>query len=168
MAVDPATTDNETSDEHGIIVASKYEAENTFSVDADYTRKGSPLTWAQAVISAVENNNADAVVIETNQGGDLCESNLRNAGYNGRIIKVHAKKGKTLRAEPVVALYELGYIQHKGGMIKAEEEMLDFDPVTQKSNGRSPNRVDALVYALTELAGIGGDLSKLLKMAMGG
>ena len=167
VSVDPATTDNESSDEHGIIVASKYEGENQYSVDADYTRKGSPLTWANAVISAVNDSDADAVVIETNQGGDLCESNLRNAGYNGRIIRVHAKKGKTLRAEPVVALYELGYIRHKGGMLKAEEEMLDFDPVTQKSNGRSPNRVDALVYALTELAGVGGDLSELLKLAMG-
>ena len=110
---------------------------------------------------------ADAIVIETNQGGDMCESNLRNAGYQGRVIRVHASKGKVLRAEPVVALYELGLVAHKGGMIQCEEEMLDFDPVTQLANGSSPNRVDAAVHALTELAGLGADMGQLLDMAMG-
>lgn len=167
VAVDPATTNNESSDEHGIIVGSEYPG-SKYSLDADFSRKGSPLTWGQAVIAAVEAHDADAVVIETNQGGDLCESNLRNAGYKGRIIRVHACKGKTLRAEPVVSLYELGLVQHKGGMLKCEDEMLDFDPVTQKSNGKSPNRVDAGVYALTELAGVTGDIGQLLDMAMGG
>lgn len=165
VSVDPATTNTETSDEHGIIVGTEYEG-TRFSLDADFTRKGSPLTWAKAVIEAVEQNSADAVVIETNQGGDMCEENLRNAGYDGRVIRVHAKKGKALRAEPVVALYELGYVQHKGGMLKCEEEMLDFDPVTQKSNGVSPNRVDAAVYALTELSGGGDNLGELLAMAI--
>lgn len=166
VAVDPATTNNESSDEHGIIVASEYP-DKKYSLDADYSRKGSPLTWAQAVIAAVEDHEADAVVIETNQGGDMCESNLRNAGYKGRVIRIHAAKGKALRAEPVVSLYELGLVHHKAGMLKCEDEMLDFDPVTQKSNGRSPNRVDAAVYALTELAGITGDIGQLLDMAMG-
>lgn len=166
VAVDPATTNTESSDEHGIIVGSEYPG-NKYSLDADFSRKGSPLTWGQAVIAAVEAHDADAVVIETNQGGDLCESNLRNAGYTGRILRVHASKGKTLRAEPVVSLYELGRVQHKGGMLKCEDEMLDFDPVTQKANGKSPNRVDAAVYALTELAGVTGDIGQLLDMAMG-
>lgn len=154
VAVDPATTNNESSDEHGIIVGSEYK-DNKYSLDGDYSRKGSPLAWAKAVIAAVEAHDADAVVIETNQGGDMCESNLRNAGYTGRIIRVHASKGKTLRAEPVVSLYELGLVWHKGGMSRCEDEMLDFDPVSQKSNGKSPNRVDAAVYVLTELFKIG-------------
>ena len=166
VAVDPATTDKETSDDHGIIVASEYPAKR-YSLDADYTRKGSPKTWADATIAAVNDHKADAVVIETNQGGDMCESNLRNNGYLGRIIRVHAKKGKTLRAEPVVALYELGKVMHKGGLSTCEDEMMDFDPVEQKSNGNSPNRVDAAVYALTELSGITGDIGQLLDMAMG-
>lgn len=167
VAVDPATTNNEKSDEHGIIVGSEYPGKK-YSLDGDYSRKGSPLTWAEAAIAAVEAHEADAIVIETNQGGDMCESNLRNAGYKGRILRVHAAKGKTLRAEPVVALYELGLVQHKGGMLKCEEEMLDFDPVSQKSNGKSPNRVDAGVYVLTELAGLTGDIGQLLDMAIGG
>ena len=166
VAVDPATTNNESSDEHGIIVGSEYPG-GKYSLNADYTRKGSPLVWAEAVIAAVDQHEADAVIIETNQGGDMCESNLRNAGYKGRILRVHAKKGKTLRAEPVVALYELGFVQHKGGMLKCEDEMLDFDPVSQKSDGKSPNRVDAAVYVLTELSGITGDIGQLLDMAMG-
>lgn len=167
VAVDPATTNTETSDEHGIIVGSEYPG-NKYSLDADYTRRGSPLTWAEATIAAVEQNNADAVVIETNQGGDMCETNLRNSGYTGRIIRVHAKKGKTLRAEPVVGLYEMGRVWHKAGLSLVEDEMLDFDPVTQKSNGVSPNRVDASVYALSELAGVGLSMSELLKLSMGG
>ena len=167
VAVDPATTNTESSDDHGIIVGSEYLGKK-YSLDADYSRKGSPLTWGNAVIAAVDAHEADAVIIETNQGGDMCESNLRNAGYNGRIIRVHATKGKTLRAEPVVSLYELGLVHHKGGMLKCEDEMLDFDPISQKSNGKSPNRVDAAVYALTELAGVTGDIGQLLDMAMSG
>lgn len=166
VAVDPATTDKETSDEHGIMVGSEYPGKK-YSLDADYTRRGSPKTWAEATIAAVNDHNADAVVIETNQGGDMCEANLRNNGYTGRIIRVHAKKGKTLRAEPVVALYEMGRVQHKGGLATAEDEMMDFDPVEQKSNGKSPNRVDAAVYVLTELSGIGNDIGQLLDLAMG-
>lgn len=166
VAVDPATTNNETSDEHGIIVGSEYPGKK-YSLDADYTRKGSPLDWANAAIAAFRDHDADAIVIETNQGGDMCESTLRNAGYEGRIIRVHASKGKTLRAEPVVSLYELGAVQHKGGLSRCEDEMLDFDPVTQKSGGRSPNILDAAVYVLTELSGIKGNMGQLLDMAIG-
>jgi hypothetical protein len=166
VAVDPATTNTEQSDEHGIIVGSEYPGKE-YSLDADYSRKGSPLQWAEAAIHAYEYHDADAIVIETNQGGDMVESTLVNAGYTGRIIRVHAKKGKTLRAEPVVGLYELGRVSHKPGLGDCEDEMEDFDPVTQKSNGHSPNRVDAAVYVLTELSGVGLDLDDLLKMAIG-
>jgi len=166
VAIDPATTNTETSDEHGIIVGSELP-DKRYSLDADYTRKGSPKAWAEAAIFAYNHHNADAMLIETNQGGDMCESNLRNNGFEGRIIRVHAKKGKTLRAEPVVSLYELDRVMHRGGLGKTEDEMLDFDPVTQLSDGHSPNRVDAGVYVLTELSGITDNLEDLLKLAMG-
>lgn len=167
VAVDPAATNTKTSDEHGIVVATQYDS-GLYSVDADYSRKGSPKTWADAVIAAVQMHDADAVVIETNMGGDMCESNLRNNGYIGRIIRVTAKKGKALRAEPVVSLYEMGLVRHKSGLAVMEDEMLDFDPIEQKSNGKSPNRVDAAVYALTELSGADElTVSDLLKMAVG-
>lgn len=166
VAVDPATTNTKTSDEHGIVVGKEHVGKK-YTLECDYSRKGSPKTWAEAAIAAYENNEADAIVIETNQGGDMCEENLRNNGFTGRVIRVHASKGKVLRAEPVVSLYELGYIAHKGGLLHLEEEMLDFDPVTQLSDGHSPNRVDAAVYALTELSGIGDNFDDLLNMAMG-
>lgn len=166
VGIDPATTNTEVSDEHGILVGSEYP-DKKYSLDADYTRKGSPLTWAEAAIEAYNQHDADAIIIETNQGGDMCESTLRNAGFTGRIIRVTAKKGKALRAEPVVGLYELGLVWHKPGLSNAEDEMMDFDPITQKSNGKSPNRVDALVYVLTELSGVTSDLGSLLEMAIG-
>lgn len=164
VAVDPATSNDETSDDHGIVVSSQIEP-LLFTVDADYTRKGSPKQWAETSIQAYEKHEADAIVIEVNQGGDMCEDTLRNAGYKGRIIRVHATKGKTVRAEPIAALYELGYVKHRSGLLLLEDEMLDFDPLTGKSNGKSPNRVDALVWALTELSG-DGTLTDLLKLAL--
>ena len=154
VAVDPAVSNDETSDEHGIVVASKYEKDQ-YSVDADYSCKGSPLDWANRAIFAYTKHDAYAIVIETNQGGDMCESTLRNAGFKGKIVKVTATKGKTLRAEPIAALYELGYVRHNNGLLMLEEEQLDFDPVEQKSAGKSPNRLDAAVWALTELSGVG-------------
>lgn len=165
VAVDPATTNTEVSDEHGIMVGSKY-SDKEFSLDADYTRRGSPKTWADAAIFAYNTHNADAIVIETNQGGDMCEDTLRNAGFKGRVMRVTAKKGKALRAEPVVALYEQGMVAHKAGLSNAEDEMMDFDPVSQKASGKSPNRVDAAVYVLAELAGI--RFGEMQKIKLGG
>ncbi len=180
VSIDPATTNNPDSDEHGIGVATIYDDPNfyrwadnkvaekppRFSIDADYTMKGGPKDWAERAIAAHEHHDADAIVIETNQGGDMCEDTLRNAGYKGRVIRVTATKGKVLRAEPVVALYELGYVQHKPGLSDVDEEMLDFDPLTGKSNGKSPNRVDWVVWALTELADLDNSFEDLLAMAV--
>jgi hypothetical protein len=165
IAIDPATTNNPKSDLHGIIAATSY-GKDEYSVDADYSRKGKPSEWAFAAMEAHKQHDADAIIIETNQGGDMCVETLRNAGYKGHIIRVHASKGKTLRAEPIAALYEQDFVSHKAGLGDAEEEMLNFDPITQLSDGKSPNRLDAVVYALTELSG-GIDLAGLLKMAMG-
>ena len=155
-----------TSDEHGITVESIH-GENQYTVDADYTRKGSPKDWADTAIWAYNHHAADGIVIETNQGGDMCEDTLRNNGYTGKVIRVHASKGKVPRSEPIAALYELGYVKHKAGLLKLEDEMLDLDPVTGLSNGISPNRVDSTVWGLTELSGGEIGLDELLKMAMG-
>lgn len=164
VSVDPAVSNNETSDEHGIIVASKH-GENQYTIDGDYTLRGSPKEWAQRAIYAYNKNDANAIVIETNQGGDMCEDTLRNAGFTGHIIRVHAAKGKTARAEPIAALYELGFVKHKNGLLLLEDEMLDFDPISGKSAGKSPNRVDAAVWALSELNG--DDSRALLELALG-
>ena len=151
VSIDPAASNTKTSDEHGIGVASSH-GKDKYTVNADYTRKGTPKEWADAAIYAYETHKANAIVIETNQGGDMATDTLRNAGYKGVIIKVHAAKGKVTRAEPIAALYAQNYVRHAPGLEKLEEEQLDFDPVTGLANGRSPNRVDWCVWALTELS----------------
>lgn len=163
VAVDPAVTNKAESDEHGIIVVSDHGG--IYTADGDYTSKGSPKKWADRAISAYNKHSADAIVVETNQGGDMCEDTLRNAGYNGRVIRVHASKGKIARAEPIAALYEQGKVKHKSGLLLLDDELLELDAITGLSSGKSPNRVDALVWGLTELSG-GTDVNKLLRMSM--
>lgn len=148
VAVDPAVTNNADSDETGIVVASKYE--NRYKVEADYTCKTSTQRWATIAIDAYDRHDADAMVVETNQGGDLVENVLRLNGFQGRLIKVHAKKGKALRAEPIVALYEQGLVCHAPNLDNLESEQMEWVPHVTPD---SPNRIDACVYALTELSG---------------
>lgn len=147
VAVDPATTENENSDDTGIVVAST-DGENAL-VEADYTLKASPTAWANKVIWAYDKHEADAIVVETNQGGDMIETILRSLGFKGKIIKIHAKKGKALRAEPVSGLYEQGRVRHvEKGLTELEDEYQEWVPGVTKE---SPNRIDAAVYAITEL-----------------
>ena len=150
IAVDPAVTNNEDSDETGIVAASSY-TDNNFSVDADYTCKVSTQQWALRAIEAYNYHDADAIVAEVNQGGDLVSDALRNNGFGGRIIKIHASKGKYARAEPVAALYEQGRVKHAAGLGDYESEIMSYVPFAVK---KSPNRLDAGVYALRELSGI--------------
>ena len=163
VAVDPAVTNNPNSDETGIIVATKSGID--CRVDADYTCKESTQTWVLRAINAYNDHNADAIVAETNQGGDLVENVLRLNGFEGRFIKIHAKKGKALRAEPVVALYEQGRVAHADGLEDLESEMMEWVPMNTKE---SPNRIDAAVYAITELTGVNSQFSELLELAIGG
>lgn len=151
VAVDPATTASDESDETGIVAASSYGSGDNrqYSVDGDYSGKYSPNSWALKAIGAYEEHNADAIVIETNQGGDMAESTLRNAGFKGRIVRVHASKGKFARAEPISALYEQGRVAHKGALYLLENQLMEYVPATAK---KSPDRLDAAVWALTELA----------------
>ena len=151
VGIDPATTTEESSDLTGIVVASKYERDE-YSADEDCSGKYTPLQWAKRAMKAYDDHDADAVVIETNQGGDMCVSNLRNAGFTGRVIRVHASRGKHARAEPIVSLYEQGRVYHDADadLTELESEMLEYVPSSVK---KSPDRMDALVWALTELAG---------------
>ncbi|MER2974136.1 DNA-packaging protein [Klebsiella pneumoniae] len=151
VAIDPQATNSEESDESGIAVASVYGSgdERQYSLDADYSGKYSPNGWATKAIEAYEQHEADAIVIETNQGGDMAEDTLRNAGFGGRIIRVHASKGKYARAEPISALYAQGRVAHRGSLYKVENQFMEYVPSTAK---KSPDRLDAAVYALTELS----------------
>lgn len=151
VAIDPQATNSEESDESGIAVASVYGSgdERQYSLDADYSGKYSPNGWATKAIEAYEQHEADAIVIETNQGGDMAEDTLRNAGFGDRIIRVHASKGKYARAEPISALYAQGRVAHRGSLYEVENQFMEYVPSTAK---KSPDRLDAAVYALTELS----------------
>ncbi|HGT3057442.1 TPA: DNA-packaging protein [Klebsiella pneumoniae] len=151
VAIDPQATNSEESDESGIAVASVYGSgdERQYSLDADYSGKFSPNGWATKAIEAYEQHEADAIVIETNQGGDMAEDTLRNAGFTGRVIRVHASKGKYARAEPISALYAQGRVAHRGSLYEVENQFMEYVPTTAK---KSPDRLDAAVYALTELS----------------
>lgn len=161
VAIDPATTASDESDETGIVVASSYGYgdDRQYSVDGDYSGTYKPSAWALKAIEAYEAHNADCIVIETNQGGDMAEETLTNAGFKGRIIRVHAKKGKFARAEPISALYDQGRVAHRGALYTLENQMMEYVPATSK---KSPDRLDAAVYGLTELSGLSQAVGVLL------
>lgn len=152
VAIDPQATNSDESDETGIVAASAYGSgdKRQFSVDGDYSGKFSPAGWAKKAMAAYEQHQADAIVIETNQGGDMAEDTLKNAGFKGRVLRVHASKGKFARAEPISALYEQGRVSHQGALYTLENQLMEYVPATAK---KSPDRLDAMVYAITELGG---------------
>lgn len=149
VAVDPAGSQGQKSDETGIIVVGKI-GQRAYVI-ADYTGKYSPNGWAKKVIKAYKDFQADAIVAEKNYGGEMVESNIRNELKlqleEARILVKTATRGKKLRAEPVVGLYEQKRVQHFHGLAKLEEEQLQWIP----GEGHSPNRVDALVWGVDEL-----------------
>jgi phage terminase large subunit-like protein len=150
VAVDPPAASGPEADACGIIVAGVSEEGRGF-VLADLTRtRASPLEWARAVVRAYRRYQADRVVAEINQGGELVETVIRQIDATVPVRAVRAMRGKFLRAEPVAALYEQGRVAHVGAFPELEDEMNDFGP-DGLSGGGSPDRVDALVWALTDL-----------------
>jgi phage terminase large subunit-like protein len=150
VAVDPPASSGPHADACGIIVAG-LGADGRGYVLADLTvEQARPLDWARKAISAYRGFEADRIVVETNQGGDLVEAVLRQVDASVPVRAVRAMRGKWLRAEPVAALYEQGRVAHVGAFPALEDEMSDFGP-DGLSGGRSPDRVDALVWALTDL-----------------
>lgn len=155
VGVDPPATGNADSDECGIIVASR-DIPNTnhshFYVHHDGSVQGrSPEGWAAAAVSLYYKHMANAIIAEVNQGGDMVESVIKNVDPTVRVIKVRASKGKWVRAEPVAGLYEQGRVHHVGQFSTLEDQMCDFDP-SGEIEGKSPDRLDALVWALAELS----------------
>lgn len=152
IGVDPAGTVNKRSDETGIVVCGRLGT--TGYVIDDSTDKYSPAAWAAEVQRLYNLYQADAVVVETNFGGDMVRRNLVAAGFTGLIKETRATRGKQVRAEPVVNLYEQERIYHrKTERLRAlEDEQLGWVP----GDGPSPNRIDALVWAFTDLMKVGG------------
>lgn len=154
VAVDPATTAGEESDETGIVavgVARDADGYNRGYVIADRTMKGSPEEWARAAVQLYHELDADRIVAEKNQGGDMVASVLRAADLNVPVTLVHASRGKVVRAEPISALYEQGRVHHIGRFDKLEDQMCLFSRDVERTPGNSPDRVDALVWGLSEL-----------------
>ncbi|HHG91055.1 MAG TPA: ATP-binding protein [Devosia sp.] len=149
VSVDPAVSSNTKSDACGIIVAARFGEQAI--VLADKTLKPAPpLKWARRVVAAYHRFDADAVVAEVNQGGDLVVSMIAQVDPAVPVIKVRANRSKWVRAEPVAALYQRGLVHHVPGLGELEDEMCAFGP-NGLADGHSPDRVDALVWALTTL-----------------
>ena len=150
VAVDPPVTATAGSDSCGIVVAG-LGIDNRAYVIGDRTVQGrDPATWAKAAVAAYHDYQADTIVVETNQGGDLVVQTFKGIDAFVPVKKVYASRGKYTRAEPVSALYNEGRVAHVGEFPELERQMCDF-AADGLANGKSPDRLDALVWAITEL-----------------
>jgi phage terminase large subunit-like protein len=148
IAIDPAVTNTESSDEHGIIVAGISDQRGIVLEDASLS--GSPMEWARRAVSLYRSWGADGIVVEVNQGGDMVAHTLRTIDPNVNIIEVRASRGKHVRAEPIAALYEQGRVAHVGSFPELEGQLCQMTTAGYQGDG-SPDRLDALVWALTDL-----------------
>lgn len=146
VAVDPAVTSGDTSDETGVVVAGRC-GQGRFYVLSDKSLKASPDGWMRAVVDAYYEYQADKIIAEVNNGGDLVERVLRTIDTSVPYKKVTATRGKMVRAEPIAALYEQKRVSHVGNFDILENQMCEYN-----GEGKSPDRMDALVWALTELS----------------
>lgn len=156
VAIDPAVTDSEGSNETGMIVAGLDENEHGYTL-ADLTMKGSPAQWGEAAVKAYDRYHADRIVAEVNNGGDMVEHVIRTAARDlfARKLRptstvsfkqVRASRGKHTRAEPIAALFEQGKCHHVGMFAALEDQLCSWIPGED-----SPDRMDAEVWAFTEL-----------------
>jgi len=151
VAVDPAVTNTAGSDETGIVCAGVDEAGNGYVLD-DASGKFRPEDWARQALAVYDINQADRIVAEVNQGGDMVENTIRAIRANVSYKAVRASRGKFIRAEPIAALYERGKVYHVGEHTQLEDQMCTITTgFDRKAAGYSPDRVDALVWAFTDL-----------------
>ena len=155
VAVDPATTSREGSDECGIMVVGavtrgQVQDWRAYVLEDASTKGLGPFQWAGAAVAAMDRWGADRMVAEVNQGGDMIESLIRQIDPLVPFRKLHASRGKAARAEPVAALYEQGRVFHHGDLGDLEDQMCAMTVQGYAGKG-SPDRLDALVWALHEL-----------------
>lgn len=150
VAVDPPVSSGRRADSCGIVAAG-ITGEGAIVVLADDTiSNATPAAWAAKAIALWRKLEADALVVEVNQGGEMVKAVIAEVDASVPVISVRASRGKWLRAEPVATLYEQGRVKHAGIFPALEDEMCDFGP-TGLSSGRSPDRLDALVWAVASL-----------------
>ena len=148
IAVDPAVTSNENSDLTGIVACSRDDLGDGIVHD-DWSIKATPEDWAQRAVNMYYLYEANCIVAEVNQGGDLVESVIKNIDRSIKVVKVRASKGKFARAEPVAQLYgNQNKISHEMDMRDLQSELTQYVPYLSK---KSPDRLDALVWGLTYL-----------------
>jgi predicted phage terminase large subunit-like protein len=150
VGVDPAATSKTGSDDTGIIVAGK-DDNGHYYVLGDYTIHDTPQAWGTAAITAYHKHQANMIIGETNNGGEMVEHTLKTIDSNIPFRAVHASRGKATRAEPVSALYEQGKVKHFGNFPELEDQLCEWEPGSEKS----PDRLDALVWAISFLMNIG-------------
>ena len=161
VGVDPAVTSGEDSDYTGIVTAGM-SADGHYYILSDDTIKASPQEWAMKAIQAFEAHKADRIIAETNNGGDLVLHLFQQVKSTIPVRKVTATRGKQVRAEPIAALYEQGRVHHVGYFAELEDQMCEYEPgVTSKS----PDRMDALVWALTDLSEGSASMNFLASLA---
>lgn len=148
VAIDPAVTSGEDSAETGIICAGR-TFNGHYYVLRDKSGRMSGYAWAMAAVKLFEEQQADRIVAEVNNGGDLVEAQLRIVSADVPYRSVHASRGKRTRGEPVAALYEQGKVHHVGSFDELEDQQIIWVPDAGED---SPDRVDALVWAITDLA----------------
>lgn len=146
VAIDPTTSADGGGDAAGIIVAGAL-ADQGYVLE-DCTMNGSPLAWAEAAVAAYHRHNANLIIAEKNQGGEMVAITIKQVDKNVPIKLVHASRGKFVRAEPVSAKYEKNKVHHVGSFPQLEDELCLWLP-----GDKSPNRLDALVWAMTDLMG---------------
>jgi phage terminase large subunit-like protein len=157
VAVDPAVSASEDSDETGIVVCG-FGVDGLGYVLRDYSGRYSPEAWAQKAIDAYYDYTADRIVAEVNNGGDLVETVIRSKDSRVSYKDVHASRGKIRRAEPIAALYERGMVRHHGQFAAMEDQMTTYNPAEaqtpterRRTKMLSPDRMDAMVWGFTEL-----------------
>jgi len=154
VGIDPAVTSNANSDETGIVVVAK-DLNNKYYLLDDKSGKYTPDSWGRLAIDLYHKYSANLIVAEINNGGDLVERLLKSIDSTVKYRAVHASRGKMLRAEPISALYEQGKVHHLGVFPELESQMCTYTGESKPS----PDRLDALVWGLTELSKSRGDVS---------
>jgi phage terminase large subunit-like protein len=149
VAIDPAVSSEPGSDEHGIIVVGQGQDGRGYVLE-DATLRGTPHQWADRALAMLDKWDADALVIERNQGGDMCRAVIQARRAHVRVIEVVATRGKHVRAEPIAALYSMDRVSHCGTFPRLEDQMCLMTAAGFEGEG-SPDRVDALVWGFTEL-----------------
>tara|TARA_R100000951_G_scaffold107149_1_gene102243 strand:- start:64 stop:1152 length:1089 start_codon:yes stop_codon:yes gene_type:complete len=155
IAVDPAVTSGADSDETGIVVVAKC-GNGRYYVLEDRSGKYSPDQWGKVACDLFHKWDADRVIAEVNNGGDLVERLIKTVDHTVRFKSVHATRGKLVRAEPIAALYEQGKVHHVGVYPELESQMCTYTGDRPKP---SPDRLDALVWGLSELSKSRGDVA---------